>query len=217
MRSLILPFVLFSMITTALQATTIFSDLTSFQTATTGLSVDSFEDDPRFVLSDPIIRDDFTIQESGDAQNQIGVGSPAFTGIGVVSGTGSAIYNDGSSSLLNFTDFTAGTTAFGFWITHDFEPTFVPTDITVTVTGSVSTSFVVRSDQTAVFFGVTEEMGISNLSFDVGSEGLPIEFDDVYTGQASATVVPLPAAGLMLLAGFGGLAMVRSKRNGSVT
>lgn len=215
MSRLTLPVVLFFMTATAPQAATFFSDLASFQNATTNLSVDSFEDNPRFTSTDPIVRDDYTVVETGLLDNIIGIGSPPFQGFGVVSGTGSAIYNPDVSSLLEFSAFTTGTTAFGFWLTHAFyagPP--AERDVTVTVTGSVSTSFTVRSDENAVFFGVTEEAGISDLKFQLGSSAQPIEFDDVYTGQAAPAVVPLPAAGLMLLAGIGGLAMVRSKRNG---
>jgi hypothetical protein len=106
-------------------AATFYSDLVSFQNATTNLSVDSFEDDPRFITSDPIVRDDFTMEETGDTffgTNQIGIGSPVFVGFGAVSGTGGAAYNPADTSVLNLTDFTAGTTAVGFWISSDFLP-----------------------------------------------------------------------------------------------
>jgi hypothetical protein len=86
-------------------------------------------------------------------------------------------------------------------------------DITISVTGSVTGSISLKDDRVPVFFGVTESSGISSLFLTHSPNGVPVVIDDFYTGQALAMApIPLPASGVLLLAGLGGMALTKRRK-----
>ena len=180
-------------------AATFYTDLASFQGATT-TNVESFEN--AYAVQQSFTFADFTMSETGGGTNQIGAGTPPFSSTGVVSGTGNALYQDNGSSVLNFNGFSSAFTAFGLWMT-------ATTATTVTISGSVDSTFDLTAD-TPLFFGVTEIAGLSSLAFSASGSPSLVIVDDVYTGTISA--VPLPAAGMLLLAGLGGIAALRRRK-----
>ncbi|MFL4471247.1 VPLPA-CTERM sorting domain-containing protein [Tateyamaria armeniaca] len=180
-------------------AATFYSDLASFQAATT-TTVESFEDP--YALQPSFTFADFTISETNGAVNQIGAGTPPFSSTGVVSGTGNALYEDNGASLLNFNGFSSAFTAFGLWMTSTVATT-------VTVSGSAASTFDLVAN-TPQFFGVTDIGGLSSVIFSASGSPSLVIVDDVYTGTVSA--IPLPAGGILLLAGLGGLAALRRRK-----
>ncbi len=180
-------------------AATFFSDLASFQAATT-TTVESFEN--AYAVQPSFTFTGFTISETNGTTNQIGAGTPPFSSTGVVSGTGNALYQDNGDSLLNFTAFSSPFTAFGLWMTASQAAT-------VTVSGSVASTFDLTAD-TPQFFGVTDIGGLTSINFSASGSPSIVAVDDVYTGTISA--VPLPAGGVLLLAGLGGLVALRRRK-----
>lgn len=198
MKSTVLATSLIAATAGTASAATFFNDLGTFLAATTTTTVETFED-PRQVAAS-VTLEDFTVSET-DGTNRISVGTPASFGFGIVSGSGVVSYDDNESSLLVFDDFSSPFTAFGLWLTTEFAAT-------VTVGGSVSSSFNLDAE-TPTFFGVSDTAALSSVSFDVS--GFPgVEVDDVYTGNAS--VVPLPAAGVLMIGALGGLAALGRRK-----
>lgn len=179
-------------------AASFYDDLGLFLAAAGPTSVEGFES--RTVYTTEVTQSfpDFDMTESGGT-NIIGVG-PGFPDFAVVNGAIAAAYDDNGSSVLTFDGFAGPLTAFGTWVTSTGGGT-------MTVGGSVSTSFVLTGGQ-AAFFGVVGS-GITSVSFDM--EGGPnVGFDDVYTGGSA--VVPVPAALPLAATGLAGLALLRRRR-----
>lgn len=124
---------------------------------------------------------------------------------------------DRPGNLLIFDAFQPGTTAFGLDIFSDTDG-LLEIGVT-TAAGTTLTQFAVTAltRSTGVFFGVTDTDGILSVALDFPDIVAPRRFslptvDDVFVGQATPGVVPLPAGLPLLLAGLMALGLL-ARRN----
>ncbi|MEO0427500.1 MAG: hypothetical protein AAF160_08640 [Pseudomonadota bacterium] len=180
-----------------------FSDLSDFL-AVTDTSLETF--DGTAPQQDPSIDfGPFTITETFNGPGEdITVFQQGFNGglvdFAINSEDEAVAYLDNGTSVVTFDDFDPSITAFGVFFSASAAST-------VTVTGTVSTSFAVIAN-TPTFFGVTEASGITSLSFDV-SGGPFVGIDDVRTGSIDTAAIPLPGALGLLLLGLGAFGVLR--------
>lgn len=146
---------------------------------------------------------DFTVSETG--------GDPGittqFNPLGQPNGTPSLQFFLQSDAKLRFDSFTnASLTAFGLTIFSSGSG-----DVDVTVNDTDTSSFTLNSTGTT-FFGITEAGGITSIAFGGGTlEDVFSGVDDVTSGVIAPAPVPLPASGLLFLAGLGMLAAGRRR------
>lgn len=210
MKRLLLASALSVVAASAQAVTTSYTDVSNYAIATNnqiGFISEDFEDVPSSDDGVPTITFDWgTISEiGGGALNYVYVheysnmpgAQPA------ADGTDNALwYEDNGASLLEIV-FNTEITALSFYVSSSDS-----SDIAVTLsTGDVVTAASESSDPT--FFGLTSDTAFS--SFTLGAPGSPnVGIDLMKFGNLAA--VPLPASGVLLLAGLGALGLRRRKR-----
>ena len=119
-------------------------------------------------------------------------------------GSDSALwYYDNGASLLELV-FNTEVTALSFYLSSDDS-----SDITVTLnTGDVQTAASASSDPT--FFGLVSDTPFSSLT--LGAAGSPAIGIDLMKFGTVPAPVPLPASGVLLMAGLGALALRRRRK-----
>jgi len=194
----------------AAQATTVYTDETSFLAAAGGaLSLESFE----AVKSSAPTREDFTDVSFACAGTSY---CPGFFG------TSSAVVYDGAQAVFfaspdtaTFT-FAHGINAFGIWI-GDAGSTDAIT-LTATLDNGVSAAVLTNyepSDSNWQYFGVVSDTLFTSVTFVPSNVGDGIYFDALRYGPASTQAdgghaVPEPASALLL--GIAGAGLLASRR-----
>lgn len=149
------------------------------------------------------VRADFTVSETG---TDPGI-TTLFQPVANPNGTASLQFFLQPNATLLFDAFTApSVTAFGLSFLSG-----VMGDVDVTVNGTDTFSFDLDASG-STFFGITQVSGISTISF--GGSAIESTFagvDDVFTGTIAPAIIPLPASGLLLIAGLGMLAAGRRR------
>jgi hypothetical protein len=178
-----------------------FSVETDFLAGVTG-NTETFNDNT-FSTRASAIRPDFTVSETG---RDPGI-TTQFNPIPSPNGTASLQFFLQSDATLRFDSFSAPfVSAFGLTVFSNGSG-----NIDVTVNDTDTLSFALNTTGTT-FFGLTETGGISSISFGGDSiEDVFTGVDDVTTGSITPAVIPLPASGLLLIAGLGMLALGRRR------
>ncbi|MFW2541447.1 VPLPA-CTERM sorting domain-containing protein [Primorskyibacter sp. 2E107] len=195
-------------------ATTFYSDLIGFAGATNGtlgLSFESFEETPLPGHATSTMTFDWgTVMETNggvgnnrinDQQQNTMQIEPNVWPNPVADGDGAIWYHDNGNSLLTFTFFDP-ITAFGVFISSTASDALSITNGAFSTTGLPGT-------EDPNFWGVVTDTAFSSITFSTVS-GERVGFDELKFGNLSQ--VPLPASGLLLLAGVGALGLRRRKR-----
>ena len=203
---------IFGAVATAEAAVTTFTDRTAFEAATTVTETQDFESAPGFPGAGSVASvDSYAIGsltfdgDPGGRTNDI-----ALFGTGFLAGGTQALgANFLADSTIMFID--AGFTSVGFDLFSEFNDS----DITISVFDSLDnmiamTTLTVGGIGDGVFFGVSAMTDIRRIVLDsLAGQGEII--DNILLGDAS--VIPLPGAVPLFLAGLAGLGATRRRKN----
>ncbi|MCU9840604.1 VPLPA-CTERM sorting domain-containing protein [Ruegeria sp. WL0004] len=197
--------VAFSVLAGAASATTQYSDRTAFEAATASLTTETFNGFTSDVSLAATTFDvgDFSIATT--LNNSIlkidadGADSHSVNGSAFVRGVG--LPGDMFTYIFDTAITAFGVDLFGF---NDFEER-----TRVVINGNTYTLPVVNGVVNS-FFGFTSGTAFTSVSFNVIAGGEDGGFDNISYGAVAP--VPVPAAGLLLLSGFGALGAIARRR-----
>lgn len=205
MKSLFLAASLLGLASGASAATTFYTDWTAFLGATGGAVTLDVEDFEIKQAGGPTMTFPWgSVSESGGTPNVYNVDNDDIAGFTPIHDGVNAIgfFDDGAGSVGTFSFDTAIDT-FGVYISTTYGTT------ANFAGGTWSTS--VATGTTPSFFGVVSDTPFASFTVDLASGGDRIGFDLLKFGTVAP--VPLPATGLLLLAGLGAVGLgARKKR-----